>query len=280
MEHLEVVTQPTVTQTGTTTVGSAVITGLTTSALIGALGVSGTGIPSSTYVLSIDSATQVTLTQPATAAGSTALSFNLEPITLAEAKAHLRLEIPDDDPLVASLITAARLRAEVLLRQTLLLTTYDWYQDNFPASANGYFNRLNRMMGPNPQWLPNGAAILYIPKPPLAAVVSVKYYDPTGTLQTYPANQYFVSTGMGSRVQPLVGQVWPVIRPQIDGVVLRFTAGVATAAAVPDNVKAAMKLMVGHWYENRDTTVTGTIISNISDTVDALLQATDHGSYA
>lgn len=279
MEHLEVITPPTVTQTGTTTAGSPVVTGLTTSALVGAVGVSGTGVPSSTYVLSIDSATQVTLTQAATANGSPSLTFGLEAITLPEAKAHLRLEIPDDDPYVAGLITAGRLRAEVLLRQTLLLTAYDWYQDNFPAAANGYFNRLNRMTGPNPQWLPNGAAILYIPKPPLVSVVSVKYYDPTGTQQTYPANQYFVSSGMGSRVQPIIGQVWPVIRPQIDGVVLRFTAGNATAANVTDNVKTVIKLMISHWYENRSE-VDDVRLAVVPNAVDALLSATDHGSYA
>lgn len=203
-----------------------------------------------------------------------------EPVSLEEMKLHLRVDIDDDDPLISALIEAARMRAEVLLRQTVILTTYDLFFDDFPASANGYFDRLVRQQGPSPQWLPNGAAILYLPKPPLVSVASVKYYDSSGTQQTYDPARYFVSTGLGSRIQPTVGNVWPVVRQQIDGVVVRYTAGLANAAAVPQNVKAAMKLMVGHWYENREETVVGTIINSVPNAVDALLAATDHGSYA
>src|SRR4051812_41929308 len=97
----------------------------------------------------------------------------VEPITLAEAKLHLRLEVSEDDGLVSGLITAARLRASTLLRQTLLLTTYDWFLDSFPSSGGGYFNRFVRQQGLNPQWLPNGSAILYLPNPPLVSVASV-----------------------------------------------------------------------------------------------------------
>jgi hypothetical protein len=204
----------------------------------------------------------------------------MEPVTLAEAKLQLRVDISDDDAFITSLITAARMRAEVIQRQTFIATTYDWFFDNFPAAANGYFNRLNRLMGPNPQWLPNGAAILYLPKPPLVSVASVKYYDPTGIQQTYDPTKYFVSTGIGSRVQPTIGNVWPVTRPQIDAVVVRYTAGNADATSVPENVKAAIKMLVNHWYENRGPTVTGTIMVPVPDAVDALLSASDHGSYA
>lgn len=279
MEHLEVVTGPVVVQTGTLTNGQATVTGLTTSSLQGAVGVSGTGIPLGTAVQSIDSAGQVTMNQPATASGSVSLTFTLEPVMLAEAKLHLRQDQTTDDLLIARLISAARRRAEVLLRQTLILQTYDWFMDQFPAAANGYFNRLNRMMGPNPQWLPNGAAILYIPKPPLVSVASVKYYDPTGTQQTYDPTKYFVSTGVGSRVQPTIGNVWPVIRPQIDGVVVRFTAGVSDASQIPEDVKAAMLLMIGHWYEHREE-VSDAETYPVPSTIDALLSATDHGCYA
>jgi hypothetical protein len=279
MEHLEVVTGPIVTVTGNLSANSPVVTGLVTSALAGAVFVSGTGIAPGTFVLSIDSPSQLTLTQPATTSGSVSLDFTLEPLTLAEAKLHLRLEIPDDDSLVATLIEAARLRAQALLRMTLLSTTYNWYQDQFPASANGYYNRLVRMMGPNPQWLPNGAAILYVPNPPLVSVASVQYWSPMGVYTTVDPSIYFVSTGLGSRIQPLIGHVWPVVRPQIDGVAVQYTAGYPTADSIPASVKAACKLMVGHWYEHREEVIDGSI-TVVPNAVDALLSATDPGLYA
>lgn len=65
------------TQTGTTTNGSAVVTGLTdTSSLDTTYMVTGTGINQDTYVLTVDSATQVTLSQAATVSGSASLTFS------------------------------------------------------------------------------------------------------------------------------------------------------------------------------------------------------------
>jgi hypothetical protein len=278
-EHLEVVTGPIVTQTGMLTSGSPVITGLSTAAIAGAVGVTGNGIPFKTFVLSTDSATQVTLTQKATLSGQQPLSFQLEPITLAEAKLQLRLEIPDDDALVARLIDSARLRAQALLRQTLLTTTYDFFMDEFPAAAISYYNRWNRLMGPNPQWLPYGQAIIRIPAPPLVSVASIKCVDPVGNWVTLDPSIYIVATGNSSRIANVPGCIWPVIRWQPDAVVIQFTAGYATAAQVPESVKSACALMVASWYEHREE-VADAQTYPVSNTVDALLSATDPGLYA
>jgi hypothetical protein len=283
MEHLEIVTGPQVTQSGSLTINSPVVTGLTTSALAGAVSVSGTGIPAGAYVLSVDSASQVTLSANATVAGSQSLTFGLEPITLAEAKAQCRVELDflTDDAYLVALISAARILAEAFARTTFLATTYDYFLDSFPASFNGYLNRLVRQQGPSPQWLPNGAAIIDLPKPPLVSVASVKYYDPAGTLQTVDASTYTVSTGMGSRVQPLIGNVWPVVQPRIDGVVVRYTAGLSNAALVGANIKAAVKLIVSHLYENREATVSASIGAKpLPMGVEALLGAGDGWTYA
>lgn len=281
MEHLEIVSGPTVVQTGATVSGVAAVTGLTTAALWGALGVTGAGIPPGTFVQTIDSGSEVTLTRNATATGSATLTFALEPITLAEAKLQCRVEIPDDDALIAGWIASARMRAEVIARQTFLPTTYDWFFDGFPLAGNGYFNRLIRATGPSPAWLPNGAAVLQLPKGPVISVESVSYYDSTGTLTVYPASSYFLSVGSSGRLQPLNGQVWPVLGPRIDGVVIRYTAGYPSVANVPEVVKSAMKLLVAHWYENREATVAASYGSKeIPQGVDSLLGSLDGWSYA
>lgn len=66
------------TLTGTLISGSAVVTGLATTAnLFASQSVRGTGIPDSTTVLSVDSSTQITLSNKATASGSPSLTFGV-----------------------------------------------------------------------------------------------------------------------------------------------------------------------------------------------------------
>ena len=52
-----------------------------------------------------------------------------------EAKLHCRVDIPDDDTLIAGLIAAARMRTATLKRQTLITTVYNGFMDQFPASC-------------------------------------------------------------------------------------------------------------------------------------------------
>jgi hypothetical protein len=280
-----------VTTTGTLTSGSAVVTAIAaTSAIQGAVGVTGTGIPPNTYVYSIDSATQITLGSNATATGAQTLTFTLEPITLAEAKAHARIEFPDDDALVAGLITAARRYAETALREALLTQQWILYLDSFP-SAGGYYNRAIREIWPSlgglpsglgfyPGLIPNSTGVIDIPLPPLISIDSVKYYDFAGVLQTVNASTYNTSLGVQGRIQPQYSTVWPISRPTIDSVQVTFTAGYgATAAVIPDNVKAAIKMYISHLYENREAVQQGQFMV-VPMAVDSLLGASDPGIYA
>ena len=64
--------------TGSTTFGSAVVTALSSTAdMVAGMPVEGTGIPSGTTILSVDSSTQVTLSANATSGGSPSLRFFL-----------------------------------------------------------------------------------------------------------------------------------------------------------------------------------------------------------
>lgn len=288
-----------VTLTGTTTTGSAVVTGLTpaTSTIAGALGVSGDGIPSYAYVKSIDSATQITLTQPATASGTVELTFDIEPLTLSEAKAHARIELADDDPaaplndaLIAAFIRSARLSCETLLKSAVLKQQWIMYLDSFP-SAGGYYNRAIREVWPSmgsmpsglgfmPGLVPNSTGVIDLPLPPIISLDSVKYYDFTGTLRTIDPSVYNVSLGMVGRIQPAYSKVWPIARPTIDCVQVTFTAGMAaTAAGVPDNIKIAMAMIVSGLYEQREHITEGALVP-VPMAVQMLLSATDPGIYA
>ena len=55
-----------------------------------------------------------------------------EPISLAEAKRHLRIDNTDDDDYITSLIEVARRAAEDRMERTLITTTWKLTLDEFP----------------------------------------------------------------------------------------------------------------------------------------------------
>lgn len=176
-----------------------------------------------------------------------------EPITLAEVKAHSRIDFSDDDALIGTYITAARQWAERTgLWRTLVTTTFDLSLDGFPCYA----------MQP-----------LYLPRPPLQSVTSIAYVDIAGVTQTWSASAYVVDTKSSNlgRIMPVYGTIWPVTRMQMNAVTIRFVAGYGAASAVPEGIKAALKFLVANWYENREPFVEG-VIAKIPMTLDALFQ--------
>lgn len=171
-----------------------------------------------------------------------------EPLTLAEAKAHLRVDSSDEDTLISSLIVAARQYAETYTRRTLVSTEYAYTLDAFPST---------------------GAIVL--PEPPLVSVASVTYIDTNGDSQTWSSSLYTVKTDtMLGTIRPSYNEDFPSTRDQADAVTVNFTAGYADAASVPESLKSAMKLVIGHLYENREQFVIGQAI-NANPSADMLL---------
>lgn len=171
-----------------------------------------------------------------------------EPVTSAEAKAHLRVTTADEDTLIASLIIAAREFVENHTHRRLITQTWDWVLDSFSAHC------------------------LEVPHAPLQSVSSITYVDTAGATQTLGTSLYTVDAKTDpGRVQPAFGESWPSTREVLNAVTVRFIAGYGLAASVPQAIKQAMLLLIGHWFENREAVVTGTISTGVQMTVDALL---------
>ena len=122
----------------------------------------------------------------------------VEPLTLAEAKAHLRLDTDADDAYVSGLIVAARERVELFLRRALITQTYEYTIDRFPVNA----------------YLVYTTSFMDLPRPPLQSVEWIKYIDTAGKQQTLPPDAYVVdasSNEMG-RVALAWNQFWPITR--------------------------------------------------------------------
>ena len=172
-----------------------------------------------------------------------------EPITLAEAKVHLRADGTDEDEYITSLIVAAREGAEHLTGRALMPQTLELALDNF-------------------------CDVVKIPMPPLVSITSVKYLDEAGDLQTMAAGDYLLDDySEPARIKPAYGTAWPATRKQPNAVLIRYEAGYANAAAVPQQIKNWMLFQIGTMYANRESVVTGISVAVVPE-VDRLLDKT------
>lgn len=161
----------------------------------------------------------------------------VEPLTLAQAKDHCRVDGSDDDTLLTDLIGAARSRCEAFLKQSLLQTAWAFRIDGgFPPEIR----------------LPVGPLID-------TASVSIAYVDDAGASQTLDGAVYDVSGGETGVIRAAYGQSWPSARPVMDAVTVTFTAGVAAAANLPPAIVHAVRMTLAEMYENREESVPGSL---------------------
>lgn len=170
-----------------------------------------------------------------------------EPVTLAEAKTHLRIEHTLDDTYITALIKAARMHAEQICWRGFITQTWELVLDGFPPDTIG----------------------VILPKGRVASITSVKYIDTNGVEQTLAATVYDLDDDSEpGRLLLGYNQDWPSTRDQWDAVRIRYVVGAAAAA---EPVKQAILLLVSQMYEHRTPEVTGTIVSPVKFAVDALL---------
>jgi uncharacterized phiE125 gp8 family phage protein len=113
---------------------------------------------------------------------------------------------------------------------------------------------------------------MYIPKSPVTSVTHLKYVGDDGVLATLDPTYYQTDlVREPGRVQPAYLQAWPVARKQMNAVQLRVVAGYGAAATVPDDIKQCLLLLIGHLFENREATISGTIIQNLPTGLEMLL---------
>lgn len=159
------------------------------------------------------------------------LDATVEPVSLPEAKEHLRVTHALDDALIAALITAARQVAENEIGRSLMTQTWEKTLDRFPEEID-------------------------LPYPPVQAIQSVEYLDEAGVLTLLaPASYTLDERSEPGWLLPAYDVDWPETQDVVNAVTVTYTAGYADAAAVPEAVKAWIKLHVGHLYENREATV-------------------------
>jgi uncharacterized phiE125 gp8 family phage protein len=166
-------------------------------------------------------------------------------ITLAEAKAHLHEEDSDSDTVIAGMISAAQSMVEGPNGIGIALLTQTW--------------RLNLDCWPHGPIWPNARINLFLS--PVKKVSSVKYIDLAGTEQTLDTADYKVNVEASpAHIERGYNRIWPPARRETAAIKVEFIAGYGDAPSdIPQAIKAAMLLMVGHLYQNREATAANTL---------------------
>lgn len=174
---------------------------------------------------------------------------SVEPISLAEAKAHARVEVPNDDGYLSSLVTVSREHLENETRRAFNTQTWDLTLDyDWPRT------RLWNYSKPR----------IVLPRPPVQSVTSVSYIDTAGASQVLASDQYKLARGNTGEwfIEPAYNVTWPSVRQELATITIRFVAGYgSTANDVPKPLRQAMLLLVGHWYEQREAVNVGNIVN-------------------
>lgn len=156
------------------------------------------------------------------------------PITLAEVKDQLRVEADDDDAILTRLIDVAVAYTDVkgALGQAMITQKWGQWVNSTPPQT------VSLILGPT------------------TGVTAVKYYDTDGNLQEDTLSNYQVTgTEFATIIGPKTGFNWPVTQQRSDAIRIEYEIGYGEATTdVPQTIRHALMLLVGHWYDNRENT--------------------------
>ncbi len=162
-----------------------------------------------------------------------------EALSLTDLKDHLRIDEVADHDVLLLLITAVRQATEEYLEQTLVTSTYTLAFDKFPAQGE----LINLRMGP------------------IASIESVQYFDSDNASQNVAGSAY--EFDRNGRLRPTSTLSWPSTYDRLSAVTVSYTAGQAHAGLIPEDIRLAMRLMIGDYDQSREDIIIGTIIASI-----------------
>jgi uncharacterized phiE125 gp8 family phage protein len=154
----------------------------------------------------------------------------VEPVSLAEVKEHLRVDDPEEEPLIVALITTARLTIEHLAGLALISQRWAVLLDSWPE-----------------------APAIELPVAPVASIDALRVYDEEGSASLVAPEQYFADlASRPARLMRSDTSAWPAPGRVANGIEIELTAGFgALPNDVPETLRWAVLMLVGHWFENR-----------------------------
>lgn len=173
-----------------------------------------------------------------------------EPVSVADAKAHMRIDTDAEDALIASLIVTSRLHIEAALGLALLTQAWSYFVDAWPRSRE-----------------------IVLPLKPVQTVTTVRVWAQDGTSQTLAAETYTLDgEGMPPRLVLSRSAALPAPGRSASGIEIAFSAGFGDAGIdVPAPIRQALLLLVAHWFENREPNRIGAADTEIPHMISTLL---------
>lgn len=153
-----------------------------------------------------------------------------EPVTVAEAKAHMRIDHTADDAIIPDMITAAREWVERATGLALITETWRLTLDSWPQTA------------------------VELRPAPVQSISAVKTFGVDGASTTLANSAYeLVSVGRSARMVRTLGSSWVNPARAAGGIEIDFTAGYGDEASdVPRMLRQALLMVLAHHYENRE----------------------------
>lgn len=172
----------------------------------------------------------------------------LEPVSVPEARARIRMSTDETAAEVTAMIKSARAAVETYLRRRLITRTVRLTLTGFPARVN-------------------------IPVAPVQSIAAIRYVDDAGTEQTLAATEYtLVASAVPNFIVPAYRKAWPATQAHYDTIKVDVVVGYGNASSdVPPDILQALYLLLGHIYENREAAIVGSITSELPFGVAAML---------
>lgn len=151
------------------------------------------------------------------------------PVNLAEAKAHLNVDLDVDDVLITQKLDAAVAWAQEFQGIQYLTATIDEFFDGFPRG------------------------LLMLKLEPVQSITSITYFDTAGASQTWATSKWQKDLDADPvRIAPEPGETWPLTEHRrMKSVTVRYIAGYGNMAQVPWDIKNGFLMKLAELYENR-----------------------------
>jgi len=194
----------------------------------------------------------------------------VEPVSLSEAKNHLRVDFTDDDALIQGEIRSARTYLERKYNRAFCTQTLVLDLDSFDPARRA--DVVYAGIAPSPWAVGLGVVWSVVElRPPVASITSVKYTDTSGVQQTLATNKYVLDNGTEpGRLYPAFNLVWPATAYLPGAVKVEFIAGL-DPGLVTDDAKQAHLLLVAEMYAYRELTITERVVKSVELNVDQLM---------